>query len=646
MARLRIPGWRRTTTGSVLSRRIGGMVRNAYTALDGADDLSQESWFWGYTDQYTGGGGTVPGSNVWCVAYMPANTLPYGGVFEQYLTVGAAGIVQVWADPTTSLGVATKHYADTVAATGGTAATIAYSVVTGGTAASASFQQVPNLGGSGQVLTSQGAGTLPAWANVPSGFTNPMTTHGDMIYESAALAAAALAGNTSITKQFLTSTGSGGTANSPAWGVIAASDLPVPPFNVKSYGALGNGQYVSTGAITSGQATLTIGGGGATFASGDVGKNIIIYGAGAGGAHLGNATIIMFTDSTHVTISTNAGTTVTGAIVVWGTNDTTAIQAAVTAGGSAGSIYLPAGIYLVKAGFGNNLNGCRIYGDGAGSITDSQQAFASGSGTFAGSMHCLRHVHVIRVQLVASTTTASFREFDHLSVVWTGPGGKIFASEGVINAPAYIHDCRFEVNDPGGNGQVAASFVVDPFGEWARCGFIQTSSTRQLPLYQSVSSSSGQEANLTFSNCQWYNAGTDSAQYFVDIEFQGASSGGDGYAMQIAFRDCTFGRPWGGAVKMLGVINPVIDNCGLWDLADVDAPSVSGAANPGILYFGEYSASSPCRGVRLTGLFKNRNWADGSHVWDVYCESTTESVLIESVQHQTRTATCLARMFT
>jgi hypothetical protein len=47
-----------------------------------------------------------------------------------------------------------------------------------------------------------------------------------MLFESGVPALARLAGNTTSTKNFLTSTGSGGTANAPSWGTIAAADVP------------------------------------------------------------------------------------------------------------------------------------------------------------------------------------------------------------------------------------------------------------------------------------------------------------------------------------------------------------------------------------------------------------------------------------
>jgi len=61
---------------------------------------------------------------------------------------------------------------------------------------------------------------------LPLDFTNPMTTKGDMIFGSDNGEPARVAGNTSTTKKFLTQTGTGTASAKPAWGVIAASDLP------------------------------------------------------------------------------------------------------------------------------------------------------------------------------------------------------------------------------------------------------------------------------------------------------------------------------------------------------------------------------------------------------------------------------------
>ena len=81
------------------------------------------------------------------------------------------------------------------------------------------------VGTNGACLTSNG--TDPVWGSCSTGgFSNPMTTLGDLIYGGASGAATRLGGNSSSTKNFLISTGSSGAATAPLWGTIAASDLP------------------------------------------------------------------------------------------------------------------------------------------------------------------------------------------------------------------------------------------------------------------------------------------------------------------------------------------------------------------------------------------------------------------------------------
>lgn len=74
--------------------------------------------------------------------------------------------------------------------------------------------------------TTQIATTAFVIANAGAGgFTNPMTTLGDIIYENATPAAARLAGNTTTTKQYLSQTGNGTISAAPAWAQIAIGDL-------------------------------------------------------------------------------------------------------------------------------------------------------------------------------------------------------------------------------------------------------------------------------------------------------------------------------------------------------------------------------------------------------------------------------------
>lgn len=75
----------------------------------------------------------------------------------------------------------------------------------------------------GSYFRSGGAGTLPLWSTVKIPNTAIL---GDIWYGSAGNVISALAGNITTTKQFLTQTGSGAVSAAPAWGTIAAGDLP------------------------------------------------------------------------------------------------------------------------------------------------------------------------------------------------------------------------------------------------------------------------------------------------------------------------------------------------------------------------------------------------------------------------------------
>ncbi|MGW0419475.1 hypothetical protein [Streptomyces sp. NPDC003015] len=134
-----------------------------------------------------------------------------------------------------------------------------------------------------------------------------------------------------------------------AYAPLSKVDTGAWVFNVKSaaYGAVGDGKVRADGAMTSGSAVLTC----ATstpFTSADVGKKIMVKGAGATGVTTLTGTISAFTDSGHVTLSVNAATTVTNAVVMWATDDTAPIQNAINdavtwaqANGGAARVFIP-----------------------------------------------------------------------------------------------------------------------------------------------------------------------------------------------------------------------------------------------------------------------------------------------------------------
>ena len=161
-------------------------------------------------------------------------------------------------------------------------------------------------------------------------------TKGDLIFGGSSGAAQSL--GIGATGQSLTAT-SGGV---PAW---VATEYT----NVKAYGATGNGiTTASSGvSIANGSVMLTVVG--ASFASTDIGKRIIVPGAGAAGANL-NAVIAGVSSPTLVTLTANASTMLSSVSesVTYGTDDTAAINTAIAAA-SGGTVFFPAGIYMVGA---------------------------------------------------------------------------------------------------------------------------------------------------------------------------------------------------------------------------------------------------------------------------------------------------------
>lgn len=105
---------------------------------------------------------------------------------------------------------------------GGTGKTslTAYAPLFGGTT-STGVVQSGAVGTSGQVLTSNGAGALATFQTPSAGFSNPMTTSGDFIYDSVGNVTTRFAGNTTGTKKFLTMTSS-----VPGWNGIVSGDIP------------------------------------------------------------------------------------------------------------------------------------------------------------------------------------------------------------------------------------------------------------------------------------------------------------------------------------------------------------------------------------------------------------------------------------
>jgi hypothetical protein len=101
-------------------------------------------------------------------------------------------------------------------------------------------------------------------------------------------------------------------------------------FNIRAYGAKGDGQVVTDGVMTSGSAILACTTS-TPFTSADIGKAVLVKGAAATGVTTLVTAISGFTNTGHITLAATAATAVSGALVMWATDDTAAVQAAITA---------------------------------------------------------------------------------------------------------------------------------------------------------------------------------------------------------------------------------------------------------------------------------------------------------------------------
>ncbi|MEU6552109.1 hypothetical protein ABZ915_17760 [Streptomyces sp. NPDC046915] len=130
------------------------------------------------------------------------------------------------------------------------------------------------------------------------------------------------------------------------------------------YGAAGDAQVVTDGAMASGSAVLTSST--ANWPTSVVGKAISVKNAGPTGVTTLVTTVASRQSATQITLTAaNAsGGAVSGAVVIWGTDDTSAIQAAVdaaeaylAAGHTYAQVYVPPRPYIVAGALNTSKSG-------------------------------------------------------------------------------------------------------------------------------------------------------------------------------------------------------------------------------------------------------------------------------------------------
>ncbi|MBY8342012.1 hypothetical protein LXH13_06155 [Streptomyces spinosirectus] len=160
--------------------------------------------------------------------------------------------------------------------------------------------------------------------------------------------------------QVLTATGTtaaewaAASGSSPEW----VFDITDP-----AYGAVGDAVVVSDGAVTGGVATLTCATS-APFHSGLVGKSVLIQGAGADGVTAFATTFASFSSSSAMGLTDTPPTSITDAVVVFGTNNYDAVRAAtqaaedyLAAGHAYAQVFTPPGGYVIDGPLDTSKSG-------------------------------------------------------------------------------------------------------------------------------------------------------------------------------------------------------------------------------------------------------------------------------------------------
>lgn len=298
------------------------------------------------------------------------------------------------------------------------------------------------------IVPSSGGGTINflradgTWTAPPSGGSNPFSDASALVKNSSDATKLAIFNIGAIT------TGTTRTYKFPNTNSTFYPSDRV--YNVEDYGAKHNFQSVTDGQITSGTAILTSAA--ANFTVGDVGKYVWISGAGAAGVGL-QSTILSFQSSTQVTINTNASTTVTTGTINWATDDTAAIQSAITSVFNAGGgiIYFPIGIYICSGALQTSVSGtnpnAQLY---VPSLADNSAVFPTIK--FLGESHytwpnlfnqSITTGVILRSTLATGTgtnpcllgtigTTGNFQNFNYTDLVFENITFQVYTNAGAI----------------------------------------------------------------------------------------------------------------------------------------------------------------------------------------------------------------------
>ncbi len=116
--------------------------------------------------------------------------------------------------------------------------------------------------------------------------------------------------------------------------------------DVRNFGAVADGRFITSASISAGSQDLFSSS--SSFVAGDVGKVIVVANAGVSGTNL-VSTISGFVSASHVRLVNAASSNAVGATAQWGTDNTQAINAAISGLTAGGTVWLGPGYFLVSS---------------------------------------------------------------------------------------------------------------------------------------------------------------------------------------------------------------------------------------------------------------------------------------------------------
>lgn len=374
--------------------------------------------------------------------------------------------------------------------------------------------------------------------------------------------------------------------------------------NVKQqYGATGNGVMLTSGAMTASSPTLTAST--ATFTTADVGKQVVVMGANTLNGSLGTplpATISAFISSTQVTLSASAVNTVSGATFYYGTDDKTALQNAINAVAVGQGVFLPQGIYLMSGEL-SITQPMRLTGDGATIVTTNSAAI---------------NFQNTYITAASGSSTSIGLEIDHL--VFDCSGGHVLYN---CNWNKFsLHDLRLVQRSY--NFAVWYSTAQNVLDADVRNVVTRVyGNTRSVQAWYFRSALGGGIAMWRIGNCLFQNNDLDATQYFVWIECEDASN--HSYTNDLSFEHCWFDSAYGGCVKLVAAQGAAFRSCNIID-------SFAASWGNSGYYIGAATSNGLWASQKISFLDCGRDLSgpNGSTTWDIYCESTTDSVTIQN----------------